>query len=47
MEDGANACKGQGGCAVPLQHGWKSTRERFEAAMKKAGKEFGPAPDAT
>jgi hypothetical protein len=53
---GANACKGQGGeavndckgkgsCSVPIKgDAWKTARSNFEAAMKKAGKEFGPAP---
>jgi hypothetical protein len=42
---GQNACKGQGGCAVPLEGGmWDKARRAYEAAMKKAGKEFGPAP---
>lgn len=42
---GENACKGQGACAVPLgSETWSKAREHFEAAMKKAGKPFGPAP---
>lgn len=41
---GMNACKGQGGCSVPLQHAWEKARTSFEAAMKKKGQEFGPAP---
>lgn len=43
-KQGENACKGMGGCHVPLEHGWEDVRARFEAAMKAAGKEFGPAP---
>ncbi len=46
---GENGCKGQGSCAVPLKadHGApKSARANFEAAMKKAGKKFGPAPES-
>jgi hypothetical protein len=55
---GANACKGQGGtadndckgkgsCSVPIKgDGWKKARANFEAAMKKAGKKFGPAPES-
>jgi hypothetical protein len=40
-----NACKGQGSCAVPNSgEAWKRARANFEAAMAKAGKEFGPAP---
>jgi hypothetical protein len=42
---GENACKGQGSCAVPLKDKtWAKARANFEAAMKKAGKEVGPAP---
>lgn len=42
---GENACKGMGSCAVPLkEHAWSKTRANFEAAMKAAGKEAGPAP---
>ena len=42
---GENACKGKGKCAVPLSDGaWKKARANFEAAMKAAGKKFGPAP---
>ncbi len=41
---GENDCKGQGLCHVPLEHAWESGRKNFEAAMKAAGKEFGPAP---
>ena len=42
---GENACKGKGKCAVPLSDkAWKAARKNFEAAMKKAGKKFGPAP---
>ncbi len=45
---GENGCKGQGSCAVPLKadHGApKRARANFEAAMKAAGKKFGPAPE--
>ncbi len=43
---GENACKGQGNCAVPLkQETWEKARANFEAAMKKAGKAFSPAPE--
>ena len=45
-EHGTNACKGMGGCGVPLEHGWEGVREKFEAAMKEAGKEVGAAPAA-
>ena len=42
---GENSCKGMGGCAVPLEDkAWTKARKNFEAAMKKAGKKFGPAP---
>jgi hypothetical protein len=42
-----NACKGKGGCGVPVKgDSWKTARANFEAAMKKAGKEFGPAPES-
>ncbi len=45
---GENKCKGMGSCAVPLEaQAWKTARKNFEAAMKKAGKSFGPAPKAT
>jgi hypothetical protein len=44
---GENACKGMGSCAVPLkEHAWGKARANFEAAMKAAGKEAGPAPVA-
>lgn len=43
---GENACKGMGKCAVPLKHTWDKARANFEAAMKAAGKEVGPAPAA-
>ncbi len=46
---GENGCKGQGSCAVPLKadHGApKRARANFEAAMTKAGKKFGPAPES-
>jgi len=42
---GENSCKGMGGCHVPLMdHAWDTARKNFEAAMKAAGKEVGPAP---
>jgi hypothetical protein len=42
---GENKCKGMGGCAVPLSDkAWAKARKNFAAAMKKAGKKFGPAP---
>jgi hypothetical protein len=42
-----NDCKGKGSCMVPIQgDAWKTARASFEAAMKKAGKKFGPAPAA-
>ena len=42
---GKNACKGKGSCAVPLSDKtWAKARANFAAAMKKAGKEIGPAP---
>ena len=43
---GMNSCKGQGGCHIPLMaSAWETARSAFEAAMKKNGKEFGPAPE--
>jgi len=43
---GENKCKGMGGCAVPLKDkAWKKARKNFEAAMKKAGKKVGDAPE--
>lgn len=45
---GENKCKGMGSCAVPLSaKAWPKARKNFEAAMKKAGKKFGPAPKAS
>ena len=42
---GANACKSQGECAVPLSDkAWTTARKNFESAMKDAGKKFGDAP---
>ena len=42
---GENTCKAKGACEVPLSDKtWKKARANFEAAMKKAGKKFGPAP---
>jgi hypothetical protein len=44
-ESGSNACKGQGTCGVPVSgDAWKAARGNFEAAMKKAGRKFNPAP---
>jgi hypothetical protein len=43
---GENKCKGMGDCAVPLSDdAWKKARKNFEAAMAKANKKFGPAPE--
>ena len=43
---GENKCKGMGECAIPLKDkAWAKARKNFEAAMKKAGKKFGPAPE--
>ncbi|QJX00811.1 hypothetical protein [Frigoriglobus tundricola] len=43
---GENKCKGMGECAVPLaDKPWAIARKNFEAAMKKADKKFGDAPD--
>jgi hypothetical protein len=42
---GENACKGQGKCSVPVRgEAWKKVRAKYEVAMKKSGKKFGPAP---
>lgn len=42
---GLNDCKGKGGCHIPLMDdAWTKARSAFETAMKKKGKEFGPAP---
>lgn len=42
---GMNSCKGQGGCHIPLMaSAWETARAAFESAMKKNGREFGPAP---
>ena len=42
---GDNGCKGKGSCAVPVHgEGWKKARARWEEAMTRAGKKFGPAP---
>jgi hypothetical protein len=42
---GENSCKTMGSCEVPLKEKtWKTARKNFEAAMKKAKKEFGDAP---
>jgi hypothetical protein len=48
---GLNECANQGGGAVPLyfedtpkNSPWHMARARFEARMKRAGREFGPAP---
>lgn len=44
---GENDCKGKGSCAVPIKgDSWKDARAKFEARMKKAGKDFGKAPDS-
>ncbi len=44
---GQNDCKGKGSCAVPIKgDAWTQARSSFEAAMNKAGKKFGPAPEA-
>ena len=46
---GENACGGHGSCAVPLKadhRAPKKARANFEAAMKKAGKKFGAAPES-
>ena len=44
-ESGTNDCKGKGSCGVPVAGDpWKQARSSFEAAMKKAGKKFGAAP---
>jgi hypothetical protein len=43
---GENTCKGMGECAVPLKDkAWTKARANFEAAMKKADKKFGDAPE--
>lgn len=45
--EGVNDCKGKGSCAVPIKgEAWTKARANFEAAMTKAGKKFGPAPEA-
>lgn len=42
---GQNACKAEGGCHVPLMDEvWDKARAAFETAMKKKGKDVGPAP---
>ena len=43
---GINKCKELGACDVPLKkpETWTKVRTKFEAAMKKAEKKFGPAP---
>ena len=42
---GENKCKGMGDCHVPLSDkAWDKARKNYEAAMKKAEKEFGKAP---
>lgn len=45
-EAGANSCKGQGGCEVPMTHAWATARKNFEKRMQDAGKKFGDAPTA-
>jgi hypothetical protein len=43
--EGNNTCAGKGSCAVPMKgEGWQKARTAYEAAMKKAGRKFGPAP---
>jgi len=43
---GENKCKGMGDCAIPLKDKtWEKARKNFEAAMKKASKKFGDAPE--
>lgn len=43
---GENDCKGHGSCNVPIKgDAWKAARTKFEERMKKAGKEFGAAPE--
>jgi hypothetical protein len=45
--DYANDCAGKGSCAVPMRgESWKKARANYEAAMKKAGREFGAAPES-
>src|ERR1700722_8582170 len=45
---GENKCKGMGDCAIPLSDdAWKKARKNFEAAMTKANKKFGAAPEKT
>ena len=45
--EGVNDCKGKGTCAVPIKgDAWTKARSNFEAAMTKAGKKFGAAPDS-
>ncbi|HEY7213056.1 MAG TPA: hypothetical protein VIC28_00430 [Thermoanaerobaculia bacterium] len=45
--EGVNDCKGKGSCAVPIKgDAWTKARSNFEAAMNKAGKKFGAAPDS-
>ena len=45
---GTNDCKGMGGCSVPMHEGaWEQARAAFEKRMQEAGKEFGPAPEAS
>jgi hypothetical protein len=42
---GSNDCKGKGECGVPLSDtAWAKARQKFEAAMQRAAKEFGTAP---
>ena len=44
---GENACSEKGACSVPLADDkWAKARAHFEAAMKKAGKNVGSAPEA-
>lgn len=44
---GRNECAGKGECSVPLtDNKWKEVRTAWESAMKSAGKQFAPLPDA-
>lgn len=43
---GENRCDTKGTCSVPLEEKtWAKARANFEAALKKAGKPFGTAPE--
>ena len=45
---GENTCKAKGACGVPIpiekDHIWRQARRRFEAIIKDAGGNAGPAP---